>query len=562
MDITKVDSDYIEMFAFAYSVATEVFCVAPAHAVPKKQKQIRKWIQKNYIDNGEFPEKVMNYIDMSKSDSEVLELMEECYNYVKEHGTLKKQFLEKTLEDFSDNVKKAFLHLFEEMLFSDDVERTDGKMVFTLNETFSYKWSLILYTGDSCLDERFDELCFADAKIEKDGEGYRLFCLKEDYKQGAEVPVNIFFKKAETKVEIFRADCRTFAGTPWDTLAFTAIEILDKSYLGDEYLNQKEKDLVPLLKELRSLINGVPPCENQTQTEYIFLRRYFEDYGLNNVTALLDEIAENYMNPAKRGPLIICLNNRLNESKSEPLWRKLSMLLSDSQEGYAERQAFGDEVMLKRIRTRIEKQLHSLGYEGEYPVFCKNGVMKGIRLEESYDFSYFLGAEKNVRYIIQCIEDSTFGRLQIQFLCGTALLKKDEEISDIYSCCFNAKGRRLFKDVYYQSEESESLEQIVTIAAKKAECVRLNKEEKQIFYGKSVFGWRQFLTKLIFTGGLFATAMLVAMVLFCSIFTAVTVGTDEVRAVLQQMPFGALFALAFIGFGGAMAIIDLIVKTK
>lgn len=501
------------------------------------------------------------FFDDSKTDLEVIEFMDECFNYVKEHGTKKGQLLRKAIAEFSDDVKKAFLQLFETVVFCEEVKQEAGKLIFTLDEAGSYKWKLILYTDDiGSQGGKFGVLNFQDAQIIKKDNGYRLICREENYEQDTEKIENIFFDKAVTEIDIFRADKR-FDSNPWETLSMIAIDILYKEDLGEEYLNQKERELIPLLKVLRGL-SELAPLYEEEKSDFEILKRYAQDYRASHLIKLIDKIEECYQESTKRYRLLAKLRYKLNESVCEPLWRRLYELLSDSQEGYEERPSLNSDSKLQEMRAKIQEQLHSLGYEGEYPVFLKTGAMKGIHLEESYNLSYFVGMEKNVKYVIKCMEDNTFEQVQIQFLCGTAFLKKNEEITDIYSLSFNAKGRRLLKTVYFQDEDLEALEQIVTIAAKKAECIRLNKTEKQAYYGKAAFEWQNFILTFLVLGGMFAILMTLAALLFCCLATIVTLGIKEIPDMILHMPWWLFFNIAYIGFGGTMAILNAKAKRK
>lgn len=503
----------------------------------------------------------MTFFDDSKSNIEVMEFLEKCFLFIQDHRTWKRQLLEKATVDFSHDVKKAFLDLLEKVVFSGAVKREKDKIIFTLDETYSYRRRLVLYAGDSNLNNKFDKLNFEDAQVIRAEDGYQLICLAENYKQETEFPITIFFDQAAAEIETFRADRRTFGSNPWETISLIAFDILEKSDLGEKYFNQKEKKLLPLLREIRALSNWAPLFEDE-QIEFALIKQYVQDCKLDHLIPLLDEAGEKYPNLVNRGKLLSKLTNKLNEAVCEPLWRKLYELLADSQQSYAEQIPLYNNSELQKIRTKIQEQLKSFGYEGEYPNFYKSGATKRLHLEESYGLSYFIGMGKKVEYRIQCIENNLSGQFQIQFLCGTAFLRKDEKVKDIYSCCFNAKGRRLFKTVYFQKEASDTLEQTILIAVKKTECIKLNREEKKSYYGENIFGWRYFVLIFLFIGGLFAVLMTAAMFLICVLVTAVTVGIGEIPSMISEMPWWLLFGIAFVGFGGAMAVVEIKVKTK
>ena len=164
----------------------------------------------------------------------------------------KKQLFEKVAIDFSEDVKRAFLHLFQTMQYCDTVKIQDGKIIFALDKTNSYKRNLILHTSEETLIGNFDLIEFGDAQIVKEENGYKLICTADNFESETSVPLGIFFDRATTEIEIYRADRREFDDNPWESLAFMAFDILEKSCLGAEYFNQKEQDLIPLSQALRA----------------------------------------------------------------------------------------------------------------------------------------------------------------------------------------------------------------------------------------------------------------------------------------------------------------------
>lgn len=560
MDISKLDLNYIELFALAYSVAELVFDVAPIQASPKKQKKIRKWVNKTYVEGDDLPKNVLNFINDSKSDSEFIEFLVVCSKHITEQGTLKKQLFEKVAINFSEDVKKAFIHLFETMQYCETVEKQDGKIIFTLDDSDSYKRKLVLQTSQENFIDNFDSFGFSDAQILKEHNGYKLICTAENFDEETSVPIGIFFEQATTEIEVYRADRRGFDDNPWESLAFMASDILKKEYLGAEYFNQKEQDLIPLLKELRALSVWAPLYDEESPN-FEILKQYITKHNVIHLVPLIDRAAKREKIKSVNPLLLARLTNKFNEANCESLWRELYELVADTQEGYADKILSYNQTKLNKIRLQIEKNFHNLGYEGKYPTFSKKGTIKGIRLEESYNQSYFVGIEKNVEHIIECREFLNCDMLNIQFICGTALLKKGENITDIYSCCFNKNGRRLFKKIYWDAEDTDVLEQFITIAAKKAECTKLSKKEKELL-GNGTLSWQYFVSMFIFAGGLFAILMTSASFLILCLVTAIIDGFGGILDMVKQMPWWLFFTISFVGFGGAMAIVDIKAKTK
>lgn len=568
MDIAELDLNYIRILALAYSNAMGVFGVRPVQAVPKKQKQICKWVKNTYIDN-DFPKNVLDFFHDSNSNLEILEFMEKCFLLIQEQEKEKKQIFEQAIIAFSEDVKNSFLCLFDQLIYSTDIQYKADTIVFKIEERYAYTRMLVLYGTDYLFDDEFDELYFKEVQTIEEKEGYRLICLAVNYEQEREFPLALFFRDAKVETKIFRADQRPFDNMPWETLTWMVLDILDKECLGNEYFNQKEQDLRPLMKEIKALLNKTGSFYDD-QFHFVLLKQYFEKYKLHYLKNLLVKVEENYADSKKKIRLLNKLNWKLNQAICEPLWRELYQLLVDSQKDYAGQIELYNGFELQKKREEIQTKLRANGYEGQYPNFRKKGSIRGVRLEESYGLYYFISGEKNVEYYIQCRENIEFNQLQIQFLCGTAVLKKREKVKDIYSCCFNAKGKRFFKTVQYEeigSDEEENvdvgtLEQMITIAVKKAECVKLNKEEKQIYYQDKALFEKNFIFIFLFMGGLFGVLMTAAMFICCCVETAITVGIDKIPEMISDMPWWLLFGLCFVGYGGGMAILEIKAKTK
>lgn len=407
MDISKLDFNHIEYLAGAYSVSQDVFCVQPIHASPKKQKEIRKWINKTYVDDDVLPEVVLSFLDDSKSDYEFLSFFFKCSNYLCEHGTWKKQLFNKVSVDFSEEVKNAFLYLFETQQYCDNFEQYEDKLIFSLDFCDSFERKLVLHTSKKFFLEKYDILGFTDAQIIKNNNDYNLICVADIYNDVYEVettvPISIPFDNASVEINIYRADRREFNDNPWETLSFLASDILEKLHLGEVYFNKKELELLPLLNELSALSLFSNLYEREC-TDFVILKQYIKKYNLNHLIPLLIKVERAYKNKSSTYLVLSKLYNKLNESICESLWRELYELVSESQQEYEDKILFFDQDKLNVIRLQIEDYFHELGYEGSFPNFIKSGSIKGIRLEVSYNQTYFLGLEKNVKSVISCRE--------------------------------------------------------------------------------------------------------------------------------------------------------------
>jgi hypothetical protein len=334
---------------------------------------------------------------------------------------------------------------------------------------------------------------------------------------------------------------------------------LDKEYLGSEYLNEKEQALIPLLTELRALSLWAPIAEEMPSFE--ILKQYIRKHNLPRLIPLLEKYAIKKKGHSVRPLLFSKLSNKFNAAACEGLWRELYQLIASTQEGYADAVDTFSKRKRNRYKREIEECLHTLGYEGSYPTFRKKGAIKGLRTEQSYGQSYFIGREKNVAFLVHCKECMDGDVFNTQFLCGTALLKRKESIEDIYSCTFGKNGRRLFKLFFWNPESAGTPAQFAAIAAKRAECTKLSKDERKMLDCGMSF-WGYFFLTCIFAGGLFATLMTAAAFLILSLVTVVTIGFSGIPEMLREMPWVFIFLFCFFGFGVSMAIVDTKARMK
>ena len=197
----------------------------------------------------------------------------------------------------------------------------------------------------------------------------------------------------------------------------------------------------------------------------------------------------NFQDDDKRMKAVKRLLALLNKQKYKPLWREIYNRIAESQAEYPLKLECVGAETLSLVRKKIQTTMKACGYTGQYPDFVKQGEMKKIHLAESYGRSYFVGKEKNVQYYIKCLEIGYDDSYEINFICGTAILKNGESTEDIFDCLFDANGKRISKKVVChiehlnqnKNEISAKLEQAVRVAVKRAEFQTLTKEERRLY---------------------------------------------------------------------------------
>lgn len=123
-----------------------------------------------------------------------------------------------------------------------------------------------------------------------------------------------------------------------------------------------------------------------------------------------------------------------------------------------------------------------------------------------YFQDYIVGLHKNTAYRIHCRE-SYCGELRLALLSGTELLRRGEEMGDIYSCMFNANGRRLLRETEWSTSMDDAaslskLERQLRIAVKRAELKKLDKDEQEKSASGQLKPPKKMLRTLLWLSGL------------------------------------------------------------
>lgn len=483
----------------------------------------------------------------------------------------KKQLFDKASVDLLEEVKSAIWALLDTDFYCKKIcqKGTDAWIVVENCETFDR--TLILKDVSCVPEDDYDCLSFENGSLIKDGDEYKLIGEMIDYDQDTYTPFAICFTNAKVDISLFKADEAAFCGTPWLHLQSVCSTILDKCFLGGEYLNDREKEILPLIVEISKLSYWARIPEQYENMAFSRLTSYMTELGYDELVPLIGEIEKDNFNNRKKQRKLDKLILKLNTQKYELLWRKIYDVVVKSQENYPSKASVCySKELLSETRDNIQKYLEAHGYSGEYPNFVKKGRIRGIHLAGSYDTSYFVGAEKNVAYHIHCVEEYFNEHLMVQFICGTEILRKDESTGDIYSCIFNAKGRRLFQIVSYESgyinengeKETDDLKQRTEIAVKRAELKKLTKEERAAVQGSGISSWQIFFLVFAFMGGLFATFMTIGFLLIAVLLCLVFGLPQEIPSMFAEVPWWLIFALSWVLFGGAMGIVTVLVKRK
>ncbi len=458
-------------------------------------------------------------------------------------------------EQLEASVGDAFIELLQSLDYP-HIEQTDSRVEITIESTAAYKRTLILegiskfQTQSEYADIETQDLSYIEAE---QCYSYNGRCV--EWNDGESPEFDIRFKAVRVEVQVYNCTAGTFFTTePWSMLSFCCCSLVAKAELGKEYINESEKELLPVMRELDQFYRYNVVCR------FPILISIAERYGYDEVAKafrLLDGKRAHGKEYNKLEPLA---KNFLSKEKYSPMWRELWDKVCESQKGYPnEVELCVDAGKLSKARAEITKRLREHGYGGEYPYFTKIAPIKGLRLAESYGLTYTVGFKKRVKFSVYCREQGHPDSVSFMFVTGTDLRKTHGE--DIYSCMFNTKGKTLSNSIACPDSKGELLKKRIDIAVKKAELRSLTKEE-QLWCDNAAKPFNAFSFFMII-GGLFAVFFTLAMMGFACIDAAITSGKDAIPELFDSpTPWVVMFVLSWIGFGLPMTVLKARAKKK
>ncbi len=525
----------------------------------KNPRKRERWVRSTYAEE---------LAAAAVADDELMAVLQACAKWKAAYDSEREACSEKELAVFDETTRIALRDLLNEETFPEI--KVDGNDVHIITACFTaYQTVLTLKNVDGVPEDIRGRFCYELSLWRKDDNRFCLSVFVE-----TQETFEITFDTAEANTTIYNA-CRApiVVDSAWWVLHTVCFEILKKYTVSETLCNEKEKALIPLIREITATRNEKGLVLLPT------LKTLTKEYNCWKAYSLVCQAEAFAVDDTKFGKTWNKLELAFCDIECEALWRHIYHRLEDSQAAYPD-EIYGDKEFLAAKRREIQALMEARGYVGEYPNFVKNGAMNGLHLERSYNVTYTVGWTKRAVYYVHCretfSEDSYLSTLAIQFCCGTALLKKGEDEPDIYSCLFNARGRRFFRTVLYCTPivpagenvdhddwvTHDDLETTVTIAAKKAECLKLNKAEKREYYAVTMSGFRYFMRIFLIAGGLFGTLMTAAYMIITALVAVIFGSAAEIPFLLTEIPWLFIFAFSWIGFGGAMGIIETLASRK
>lgn len=560
IDVNSFSEDILREMNVAYLMAAHKFKCTPENEKPSKQQHIFKWLKRKISIRKDIIESVGNAEDF-------FNMLAECNNKLNELekcGPAKG----KGYEDFDDEVKAFNDMLNEDMLYEYEeykpIKVRDGKAYFSFDDIGFDSTVILDLVPNEDDDKQNYDICgepFYDFEIRKINEIYRLSmmatCWNEKNDDLEDKNIVLEFVGAQVQNTNYNATDDSAIDSPWRLLWRMADGICRRADTPMNELNEKEKELLPLLREISSI-----GSYKEEKISLPLFKALLIQYGYGKLLPLIEKI-EN-----KTGLSIELkdqLFNKLSEVKYIDLWRDIYGKIQDSQAEYPYR-GIKDVDGIDYIRNTIQKRMEGHGYSGDYPDFYKKGSINGLHVERSYGLTYFVFREKNVMFRVHFVESKLENHFCLEINIGTAMLKNGETVNSIYECSFNAKGKRLFhqttqykfryEPVYRTVTDiatGSSLETVIDAAVKRAELKKFTKEERKAY---SEFGNGILLNigVALFSGLFFAVFMTFGFMLIaflCCLFTG------QIQEFPELLTAGFLYKITFAG-GGAFALLTFI----
>ena len=521
----------------------------------KKAKKYKKTLLKQMdYSIGELSDTAKAYFDKDKPATVLFRFLADCKKEYDRLFAENKQAFFNEFSDLPDSTVYALWRLGEE--YTVDWVTVGDKFEAIVEDGTAYRINLVVENLEASKEHISEEHGYIEAKsLERDGDRYCLKCTFEDYETDTLEEIEYRFSAPTDRFECL--NCCDFHGEPWSCLADIAAAIVDKSELSLSFCNAEELELLPLLREI-SFLNFM----REGDIKFTLLKELALNYGFKEIAKALSNI-EGYNNSCKFD--MTGMEKKLefiNKAKYEPMWRVLYQKIAASQKDYPNNSIrFMNNKNLNRVKKEIEEQLLSKGYSGTYPDFYKIGSMKGLHLARAYGMSYFAGLKRKVKCFIHCIENGFSSETVSLILVSGTDLTKGGKCEDIYSCMFNDNGKRL-NDTTWFIEDGHELDMCTDIAIKRAELKPLSKEERKKEYGNSATAISEFISILLFGGGIFT--LLMALVFF-PIMSGVALligGSEAFGEFLAYMPWKLLIAISWLGFGGLFGLAEIFSKWK
>ncbi len=440
MDIKKLSKTAVVTYSTAYTLCAFIFGFDPNDEYRGNTKKLRKKLSQALLLETDYENPIVSELCELESDDEFIAFFKECYITALGYDEERTRIIEDICADYPENEKQAFKDLFTQNVFPDGIKYYDDKLEISLDDKNSYTEKLVLCGVKGFEKYNETEYQFSIADISRTLDGISVSCPINIYddENATEKCVEFAFKSIKIELQIFAADELNFFDKPFDALCSAAEDVCYKVKLGDEYLNEKEKQLLPILYELASINNvdydplNFNDCEKKAYAKrFPLLKEMAAEYGLKKVVKRIT-VLENFANDSKKAfSKSLKLFEALNMIECEPLWRKIYNGFRESQSAYPKRSHNIEKQHYNEIVQEIEENLHACGYSGSYPDFYKKGALRGVRWRKATIYRILSKTRKMSSILYIARKTATKTNFLLIFFAALLFLKK-------------AKGQRMF----------------------------------------------------------------------------------------------------------------------
>lgn len=257
---------------------------------------------------------------------------------------------------------------------------------------------------------------------------------------------------------------------PYNALFVCARDIVDKAKADPELINEKERELMPLIRELASL--WLPEKDEQ----FPLLSRAAREHGLDDLPEMLVSLKDANEHDAAHNKLC----DRLAQPQCEQFALDLFAEIAETQKDYPTR------PVKKETARAVEDELRALGYTGSFPEFRKRGTTKGALWEQGRRIS---GGDAEFCVYCDSRVDGT-----LAFYSGIHIKDGPDGVEGgIFSCLFTEKRKRMISNFTVDAVDlaKNDVREYARIAAKRAELKKRGKSERKLVpdKGSGVFGF-------------------------------------------------------------------------
>ncbi|MEA4890018.1 MAG: DUF3878 family protein [Clostridiaceae bacterium] len=354
--------------------------------------------------------------------------------------------------------------------------------------------------------------------------------------------------------------------------------ILKTEILGDEFLNDQEKDLQPIARYVEETTRN-----DQADAKSKACAVRLDHTGLDRLLQLAQETKSPDIPPilqdigaAQTGQAQKAAFKRLRSAFTQAQNEAFVIALIDRFGAGAapyknKYETFVPLLRQVQIAELVTHVMKSRGFTGKYPNFRQESELNGFHVLLKNEMPHFHYHERSMNAAVYCRESVSRNHIHLDFICSTVFLrdnerdKRDQIRSE--TAFFNdyVKGKRYGRilsftsgssyDSYNLYEEiNKKVPAYATAAAKMALQARLDKNERAFQASSGSLAWAMPLFCLA-TGlvlGLFMTAGLVVLAFLLGLLI-----TGNFQDTLKEVALLSDYAvkICFIGGGGAYGLI-------